>query len=98
MDVNNLNFNYELEGDNPPWTPDQVFDDGNKTFIRMPTITDRTDLPVLYIYKNGAQAMVNYRYKRPYMIVDGLFWKAAMISGKGSNKVEVDILNKNFKQ
>lgn len=97
MNVNKMNFNYTLSGNTPPWTPSQVFDDGNKTFMRMPAITGRMNLPVLYTYRNGTQALVNYRYKRPYIIVDGLFWKAALISGKGNNKVEVDILNNNFK-
>ena len=97
MNVNNLNFNYSLMGDTPAWTPSKVFDDGDKTFIRMPAITDRTSLPVLYVYDHGKQAMVNYRYKRPYIIVDGLFWKAALVSGKGDDKSEVDIKNNNFK-
>lgn len=95
LNTEDLNFNYIRQGDTPPWTPTQVFDDGNKTFIRMPPATDRTALPVLFVYRNKQQALVNYRYKRPYMIVDGLFAKAALISGKGDNKVEVDIINKN---
>ena len=97
MDVNNLNFNYGLSGDKALWSPSQVFDDGSKTFIRMPPMVDRTNFPVLYIYRNNKKQMINYRYKRPYIILDGLFLKAALISGSGDHKTEVDIINKNFK-
>lgn len=96
INVSHLNFNYTLTGDKPDWKPTMVFDDGDKTFIRMPTMTDRSELPVLYIYRNGKQSLVNYRYKRPYFVVDGLFWKGSLISGKGSSKTEVDIHNKNY--
>ena len=79
-DVKNLNFNYSLSGDTPEWKPAQVFDDGNKTFIRMPPMIDRVNLPILYIFKNDKEEMINYRYKRPYIIYDGLFDKAVLIS------------------
>lgn len=96
INLNKINFNYSIEGDSPAWRPTRVFDDGDKTFIEMPSIADRSDLPVLYIYKNGEQAMVNYRYKHPYFIVDGIFYKFALISGAGGYKDEVDVINHNF--
>ncbi len=111
-DVKNLNFNYSMDGDSPEWKPAQIFDDGNKTFIRMPPMTDRVNLPILYVYKNDKQQMINYRYKRPYIIYDGLFDKAVLISdveegsfwgkvtfglfGDKPHKTEVDIINNNF--
>lgn len=91
--VNHLNFNYILVGDRPTWAPTKVFDDGIKTFIDFPPSVDRTQLPVLYVFQNGKQALINYRYRRPYMIVDGLFTKAQLISGKGSHKTVVEIRN-----
>ena len=111
-DIKNLNFKYSMTGDNPEWKPSQIFDDGNKTFIRMPPMTDRVNLPILYVYKNDKQQMINYRYKRPYIIYDGLFDKAVLITdveegsfwgkvtfglfGDKPHKTEVDIVNNNF--
>lgn len=97
ISLNNLNFNYVLQGSDVVWHPTRVFDDGTKTFIEMPPISERMDLPVLYILKNQKMALVNYRYKRPYYIVDGLFEKAFLISGKDDNQLRVEIDNKNLR-
>jgi type IV secretion system protein VirB9 len=95
-DVNHLNFNYKLSGDSPEWRPIRVFDDGTKTFIEMPPISERMDLPVLYITKERQLQLVNYRYRRPYYIVDSLFKNAYLISDKGHEQVRVEIHNRNF--
>lgn len=96
IDVNHINFNYDIKGDNPPWKPTRVFDDGNKTYIQMPAISSRFDLPVLYLVKNNKMQMVNYRYTQPYFIVDGLFSQAWLVSGKGSEQIRVKIINQNI--
>lgn len=99
VDVEHINFNYNLSGNSPSWRPTRVFDDGNKTFIQMPPISERIDLPVLYILKNKQMEIVNYRYRRPYYIVDGLFARGYLISGTGHHgqgRVEID--NQNFGQ
>lgn len=93
IDVNHINFNYKVSGDNPPWKPSRVFDDTNKTFIQLPTISSRFELPVLYLNRHGQMQMVNYRYRAPYFIIDGLFKKAWLISGKGSSQIKVKIDN-----
>lgn len=96
IDVNHLNFNYSIHGDSPVWKPTRVFDDSNKTFIEMPGISSRFNLPVLYLAKHGKLNMVNYRYRAPYFVVDGLFSKAWLISGKGDEQIKVEIDNKNM--
>lgn len=96
LSLDQINFNYQLKGDPVAWKPTRVFDDGNKTFIQMPPVVERLDLPVLYIAKNRQIQLVNYRYKQPYYIVDGLFAQAYLISGKGSNQERVEIDNRNF--
>jgi type IV secretory pathway VirB9-like protein len=53
-------------------------------------------LPVLYLANNKAMQMVNYRYKQPYFIVDALFSRAWLISGKGREQVRVEIINQNM--
>lgn len=94
--VDHLHFDYRFKGDQPAWRPTVVFDDGDKTFIKMPRIAARLDLPVLYILKNKRLALVNYRYRKPYYIVDALFSKAYLISGKGHHQERVEIDNTHF--
>lgn len=96
VDVNHLNFNYQLRGDSPAWRPLQVFDDGNKTYIRMPAIAAHMDLPVLYILRRSSKQLVNYRYRRPFYIIDSLFKKAVLVSGKGHDQVKVILDNRNL--
>lgn len=94
--LNHLNFNYVLKGGYVAWAPTRVFDDGDKTFIQMPAISEELNLPVLYILRNKQLALVNYRYKKPYYVLDGLFSKAFLISGKGSSQQRLEIDNRNF--
>lgn len=97
IDADHLNFNYTISGDHPSWEPTRVFDDGVHTMIAFDAMIDRVNLPVLFVYVNGEPAMVNYRYQRPYIIVDRLFAHAKLVSGKGSNKTEIEIFNKNIR-
>ena len=57
-----------------------------KTFIEMPPVAAHIDLPVLYLVHHRQMQLVNYRYHRPYYIVDALFDTAYLISGKGSHQ------------
>ena len=91
--MNHLNFDYRLQGDRASWAPTRVFDDGDKTFVQMPPVAERGDLPVLYILRDGKMQLTNYRYRQPYYIVDGLFRTAYLISGKGHSQVKVIIQN-----
>lgn len=93
IDINHMNFNYRIKGDNTPWRPLRVFDDGNKTYIEMPAIAAKFTLPVLYLARDRQMQLVNYRYEQPYFIVDGLFSRAWLVSGKGHDQERVEILN-----
>lgn len=93
MNVNNVNFDYAIGGSRTAWRPTRVFDDGDKTFIQMPPISERMDLPVLYLKKGRSTQLVNYRYKRPYYIIDGLFDSAYLVTGAGSHQEKVIIKN-----
>ncbi len=91
--MNHLNFDYTLRGDRPTWVPTRIFDDGDKTFIQMPAVAERGDLPVLYLLRDGKVQLTNYRYRQPYYIVDGLFKTAYLISGKGRQQAKVIVQN-----
>jgi len=98
MQVNQLNFNYRVHGNKAPWKPTHVFDDGQKTFIQMPPMAARTELPVLYVSRNHEKQLVNYRYRQPYFIIDSLFERAYLIAGKGKYQTKVIIDNQNWQQ
>jgi P-type conjugative transfer protein TrbG len=83
-----VNFNYQISGklsaSRPAysWTPQLVFDDGKKTYIKMPPEMDSHEAPVLFIKDDGQLAIVNYRMKNGYFIVDRLMDEAELRSGK----------------
>lgn len=61
------------------WRPDAVFDDGNKTYIRMPLRFSET--PAFYILLDKKETLSNYRVKGRYFIVDRLFDRAYLKIG-----------------
>ena len=82
--LENLHFNYaiQLVKGKPTWTPVQVFDDGNKTFIRFPPAMLVGEAPALFIVSNKETQLVNYRVKDEYYIVDRLFEYAELRVGQ----------------
>lgn len=74
-----LNFGYRIQG-RTEWTPERVFDDGAKTYIKFPVSIQ--ELPPLFIMQSDQAQMVNYRYRQGYYIVDRLFKKALLQIGK----------------
>lgn len=96
--VNQLNFDYRLTNENgyslPRWAPTRVFDDGIHTYIQFPATIASTDMPVLFVLRNGkTNELVNYRYQAPYFIVDKLFKQAALVLGAGKNQTRLIIVN-----
>ncbi|MBQ9595805.1 MAG: TrbG/VirB9 family P-type conjugative transfer protein, partial [Synergistaceae bacterium] len=61
------------------WSPEAVFDDGEKTYIRMPSRFSET--PAFYIVLAKKETLTNFRVKGRYYIVDRLFDKAYMKVG-----------------
>jgi type IV secretion system protein VirB9 len=95
LTIADLNFNYHLDtvqGSRPDWFPIQVFDDGNKTYIRFPNNLGTMDAPPLFIMEDNNQAdLVNYRVKGSYYIVDRLFDRAQLRFGQAPQTiVEID--------
>lgn len=86
-----FNFRYKIEektswafgGETYSWTPKMVFDDGKKTYIQMGDKMATTEAPALFMRNKEGLALVNYRVKGNYYIVDRLInqW-AEMRNGK----------------
>lgn len=91
--VDALNFEYELtEGQGLPWRPVRVFDDGRQVYIQMPDAMRTREAPVLLVQTRGGDAaLVNYRLRPPYYVVDKLFETAVLILGVGSSQERVTI-------
>lgn len=91
VDINNLNFNYEIEGD-AEWKPLRVYNDGIKTFIQMPKDMSVQEAPALVVIDSSSNKnLVNYRLKEDKYIVDKLFDSAILILGVGSDQESIMI-------
>ena len=88
LSVENLNFRYAIEGDDPHWRPHQAFDDGRKVYIQFPERLDQGEAPPLFVVGNeGDTQLVNYRVKGRYYIVDRLFARAELRLGEKDQQV-----------
>lgn len=95
VNVNNVDFGYEIEGDKRlAWYPESVYDDGSKVFIKMSEDVANSELPIFFVLKGKTVEVVNYRYKEPYFIVDLLFKKGALVLIEGKKEEKVVITRK----
>ena len=92
-----LNFNYELSGDEALY-PLRVFNDGRQTFIQMPTKLMATGarLPALVMVNEGGNAMgsgadsgmglINYRVVGTSFVIDGLPTHLRLLLGSSADR------------
>lgn len=87
-----LNFAYRISGDRVPWRPVQAFDDGTRVFIQMPGAMSATEAPALLVLGGGDDpALVNYRLRGRYYVVDKLFTEAVLVLGVGGKQQRVTV-------
>lgn len=91
-----LSFGYEIVGGQRlAWRPVRVFDDGQHVYIQMPPTVQASEAPALLVQTRGEEsALVNYRVRLPYYIVDRLFEAATLIVGVGAQQDRVTIRRK----
>jgi len=86
--LDRLQFRYAITGDNPPWRPVRVFDDGSKVYIEFPARIDQGEAPPLFVVgPTGESELVNYRVRANYCIVDRLFGAAELRLGQDPQQV-----------
>lgn len=86
--LSDLHFRYAITGDNPPWRPVRVFDDGRKVYIEFPSGIGQGEMPPLFVVgPQGDDQLVNYRVRGNYYIVDRLFAAAELRLGKAPQQV-----------
>ncbi len=77
--VDQLDFDYEIDGDKPSWRPIRAFDDGSKTYVEFPQDLGTIEAPPLFLSDDdGSGQLVNYRVKQNYYVVDRLFDRAEL--------------------
>lgn len=91
--LGNLDFNYEIDGDDPSWKPLRVYNNGSKTIIQLPKSVQAAEAPALLVMRDGSKTenLVNYRLIGNRYIVDSVFDQAVLIAGVGSSQVRVTI-------
>lgn len=95
VDINlaRLNFDYRILGDKVAWRPQQVFDDGAKVHVVLPSGVATSDLPPLFLIDAAGRAgLVNYRLDGRQIIVDRLFDRAELRLGdrRSARKVRIE--------
>jgi P-type conjugative transfer protein TrbG len=91
VDIEKLNYDYRIRvqsGSKPNWLPQDVFDDGQKTYINFPADLGTMEAPPLYVLTSDKQAdLVNYRVKGHFYVVDRLFDRAELRLGHAPQTV-----------
>ena len=93
-----LSFNYQLEGDDPPWKPMRVYNDGLQTVIEMPFAVKQTEAPTLLVvraegglFTSDDVVQVNFHTEGTRYIVDMVFDVADLVVGVGTSQQKVRI-------
>lgn len=96
IDIENVQFSYTVQGSSKlDWYPASVFDDGKKVFIKMSERARHSPLPVFHLIDPGGQlAVANYRYRKPYFIIDALFERGQLSLGTAKHQTKVVIRRK----
>ena len=78
----------EAKGHLPRWTPEHVFDDGRKVFVKFPANVATMEIPPLFVVgPKGEAELVNYRFENGYYVVDRLFQVAELRLGSKDQAV-----------
>ena len=91
-DVLALNFDYRVKKDRQfPWAPAQVFDDGARVYIKLPTKARQSEAPVLLVLEHdGSRTLLNYSFVNgDTYVTDRLFARAVLVAGVGRKERKV---------
>ena len=90
-EVEQRRYRYVIEGDNPPWRPVKVYDDGRKVYIEFSLGIGQGEMPPLFVIgQDGKPELVNYRVYKNILIADRLFAAAELrLGGETQQKVRI---------
>ncbi|MVA27086.1 P-type conjugative transfer protein TrbG (plasmid) [Agrobacterium vitis] len=91
--VASRNYRYGLSGDNPPWKPVSVYDDGRRVYVEFPRGIVQGEMPPIFLIGSEGEAQIaNTRVYRHILIVDRLFGAAELRLGSGGRQQTVRIV------
>jgi type IV secretion system protein TrbG len=85
--LENLNFNYTWQGSRRfPFEPEQVFDDGAHTYVKVPASAAHEAAPVLFVEDGGERVLVNYAVHEAgggalFYVTDRVFQHGVLVLG-----------------
>ena len=86
------NYRYGLTGDNPPWKPVAVYDDGRRVYVEFPRGIVQGEMPPIFVIgPEGEAQIVNSRVHQHVLIVDRLFGAAELRLGSADRQQIVRI-------
>jgi len=87
--IDALNFGYAIEvvQGTPAWTPLQAFDDGRRTFVRLPAAMRVEEAPALFVLRDKETQLVNYRVKGDTYVIDRLIDAAELRVGQQNQEI-----------
>jgi P-type conjugative transfer protein TrbG len=92
VDLHSIHTNYKITCNGARFCPSFVGDDGQRTFILLPSGLEALGLPALLIERSGEQMIPNVRFDSlPWITVDGLFDRAQIRYGADKHQPVVDI-------
>jgi type IV secretion system protein VirB9 len=87
------NYRYRLTGDNPPWKPVRVYDDGRRVYVEFARGIVQGEMPPIFVIgPEGEAQIVNSRIYQHILIVDRLFGAAELRLGAGDRQQTVRIV------
>lgn len=87
------NYRYSLIGDNPPWKPIAVYDDGRRVYVEFPRGIVQGEMPPIFVLGADGEAQIaNSRIHQNILIVDRLFGAAELRLGGGKQQQTVRIV------
>ena len=87
LKLDRLKFRYRIKGE-APWKPVRAFDDGKKVYIQFPSGLRQGEAPPLFVIgDSGEPALVNYRVRGTYYVVDRLFAAAELRLGSDPQRI-----------
>ncbi len=77
-----------------PWIPEEVFDDGIRTYVVLPEAARHGELPILYILENGERHVLNYALRGDTIVADRVLERAVLVVGKAGGDETIEIRNR----
>lgn len=75
-----------------PWMPQDVYDDGVRTYVVLPAGARGEEMPLLYSLDSDERQVLNYALRGDTLVADRVLRRAALVvgSGKGEHSVKIE--------